>query len=32
MGEAGRRFALSRFDARVMVESLEVVYQSALAK
>jgi glycosyltransferase involved in cell wall biosynthesis len=29
MGEAGRRFALARFDARVMVEALETVYRSA---
>lgn len=32
MGEAGRRFALSRFDAAVMVEALEAVYRAALAK
>ena len=30
MGEAGRRFALERFDAGVMVEALEAVYHSAL--
>lgn len=30
MGEAGRRFALERFDARVMVEALEKVYREAL--
>jgi glycosyltransferase involved in cell wall biosynthesis len=28
MGEAGRRFALARFDVRVMVEALEQVYES----
>lgn len=32
MGDAGRRFALSRFDAAVMVEALEAVYSAALAK
>jgi len=32
MGEAGRRFALSRFDAAVMVDALEAVYCAALAK
>ena len=26
MGEAGREFALTRFDAKVMVEALEKVY------
>jgi glycosyltransferase involved in cell wall biosynthesis len=31
MGMAGRRFALNRFDANVMVEALENVYTSALA-
>lgn len=31
MGEAGRRFAVGRFDARVMVEALEKVYRDALA-
>jgi glycosyltransferase involved in cell wall biosynthesis len=30
MGEAGRAFALARFDARAMVEALESVYQSAV--
>jgi glycosyltransferase involved in cell wall biosynthesis len=30
MGEAGRTFALSRFDASVMVEALERVYSSSL--
>jgi glycosyltransferase involved in cell wall biosynthesis len=30
MGEAGRAFALSRFDAKVMVEGLERVYADAL--
>jgi glycosyltransferase involved in cell wall biosynthesis len=30
MGEAGRRFALGRFDAKVMVEALEKVYREAL--
>ncbi len=30
MGEAGRAFALERFDARVMVEALESVYRSAV--
>ena len=32
MGEAGRRFALARFDDRVMVEALEEVYRYAGAK
>jgi glycosyltransferase involved in cell wall biosynthesis len=32
MGEAGRQFALGRFDAKVMVDGLEQVYQSALAR
>ncbi|HSI36550.1 MAG TPA: glycosyltransferase family 4 protein [Tepidisphaeraceae bacterium] len=31
MGEAGRRFALGRFDTRVMVEALEKVYADAVA-
>jgi len=31
MGEAGRTFALSRFDAKVMVDGLERVYEDALA-
>jgi glycosyltransferase involved in cell wall biosynthesis len=31
MGEAGRAFALSRFDAKVMVDGLERVYADALA-
>ncbi|MGB7157566.1 MAG: glycosyltransferase family 4 protein [Tepidisphaeraceae bacterium] len=31
MGEAGRRFALARFDAKVMVDGLERVYAVALA-
>jgi hypothetical protein len=30
MGEAGRAFALSRFDAKVMVDGLERVYADAL--
>jgi glycosyltransferase involved in cell wall biosynthesis len=30
MGEAGRKFALARFDARVMVDALEKVYAEAL--
>ena len=30
MGEAGREFALGRFDARVMVETLEQLYREAL--
>lgn len=30
MGQAGRAFALSRFDARVMVDALEKVYRSAI--
>lgn len=30
MGEAGRSFALGRFDAKVMVEALEGVYRDAL--
>jgi glycosyltransferase involved in cell wall biosynthesis len=29
MGEAGRRFALARFDSKVMVDALERVYQDA---
>jgi glycosyltransferase involved in cell wall biosynthesis len=29
MGEAGRRFALARFDAKVMVDALEDVYREA---
>jgi hypothetical protein len=32
MGEAGRQFALARFDAKVMVDALENVYRSALAQ
>lgn len=32
MGEAGRRFALGRFDAGVMVVALERVYQQALGQ
>jgi glycosyltransferase involved in cell wall biosynthesis len=32
MGEAGREFALARFDAKVMVDSLERVYTQTLAK
>ena len=31
MGERGRAFALSRFDAKVMVDALEHVYTDALA-
>jgi glycosyltransferase involved in cell wall biosynthesis len=31
MGEAGRAFALARFDEKVMVEALEGVYREALA-
>ena len=31
MGEAGREFALSRFDAKVMVHRLEEVYRAGLA-
>jgi glycosyltransferase involved in cell wall biosynthesis len=31
MGDAGRRFALVRFDAKVMVDSLERVYREAAA-
>jgi glycosyltransferase involved in cell wall biosynthesis len=31
MGDAGRAFALSRFDAKVMVDGLERVYADALA-
>jgi glycosyltransferase involved in cell wall biosynthesis len=31
MGEAGRAFALARFDAKVMVGALEEVYREALA-
>jgi glycosyltransferase involved in cell wall biosynthesis len=30
MGEAGRQFALARFDARVMVDALEKVYRAAV--
>jgi glycosyltransferase involved in cell wall biosynthesis len=30
MGEAGRTFALGRFDAKVMVEALENVYADAI--
>jgi len=32
MGQAGRAFALSRFDAKVMVDALECVYADARAK
>ncbi|MGH7213684.1 MAG: glycosyltransferase, partial [Tepidisphaeraceae bacterium] len=32
MGEAGRAFALGRFDARVMVEELEKMYAGVLAE
>jgi glycosyltransferase involved in cell wall biosynthesis len=32
MGVAGRAFALARFDARVMVESLENVYRRAMGR
>jgi glycosyltransferase involved in cell wall biosynthesis len=32
MGEAGRRFALGRFDAKVMVDALERVYRPAIAQ
>ncbi len=32
MGERGRQFALSRFDARVMVDGLEKVYLDALQR
>jgi glycosyltransferase involved in cell wall biosynthesis len=32
MGQAGRTLALSRFDARVMVEALECVYADALSR
>jgi hypothetical protein len=28
MGEAGRAFALARFDAKVMVDALEALYES----
>jgi glycosyltransferase involved in cell wall biosynthesis len=31
MGHAGREFAMGRFDARVMVEALEQIYQELLA-
>ncbi len=31
MGDAGRKFALGRFDAKVMVDALENVYRDALA-
>jgi glycosyltransferase involved in cell wall biosynthesis len=31
MGEAGRAFALARFDAKVMVDALERVYREALS-
>jgi hypothetical protein len=30
MGEAGREFALGRFDAKVMVEELERVYRELI--
>jgi hypothetical protein len=32
MGERGRAFALSRFDAKVMVDRLEKVYAQALER
>jgi glycosyltransferase involved in cell wall biosynthesis len=32
MGQAGREFALSRFDAKVMVDALEPVYADATAQ
>jgi glycosyltransferase involved in cell wall biosynthesis len=32
MGEAGRRFALARFDAKVMVDALEALYRSLTAQ
>jgi glycosyltransferase involved in cell wall biosynthesis len=32
MGEAGRQFALGRFDAKVMVDALERVYRDALGQ
>ena len=32
MGEAGRTFALGRFDAKVMVDALERVYREAIAE
>jgi hypothetical protein len=32
MGQAGRQFALARFDARVMVDALEAVYREALMR
>ncbi|HYE17903.1 MAG TPA: glycosyltransferase, partial [Tepidisphaeraceae bacterium] len=32
MGEAGRQFALARFDTRVMVDGLERVYAAAVAR
>ena len=32
MGEAGRSFAVGRFDAKVMVDALECVYRDARAK
>jgi glycosyltransferase involved in cell wall biosynthesis len=31
MGEAGRDFAIARFDAKVMVEGLEAVYRDAIS-
>lgn len=31
MGEAGRRFALGRFDAKVMIEALEAVYRDVIS-
>lgn len=32
MGEAGRRFALARFDARVMIDALDRLYVGCLAR
>jgi glycosyltransferase involved in cell wall biosynthesis len=32
MGEAGRRFALGRFDAKVMIDALERLYRACLAR
>ena len=32
MGDAGRRFALGRFDAKVMVDALESLYESLVRK
>jgi hypothetical protein len=31
MGEAGRAFALSRFDANVMLDALEKLYQEGMS-